>query len=102
MPVRHRFVYEWPSGVTPVTFDTWIAGLSQEEKQEFGQAKLRQIAHRQNAIDQGAMIIDRGSYVWTDQQTATINKPTDDVWHKYFQRYLKETQTTFRIEEEQC
>lgn len=102
MPVRHRFVYEWPTGVNPIRFDRWLMQLSQQEKQEFAQAKQQQILYRKQAIEQQQMVIDHGSYVWRDEESARKNKPTDDVWYRYFKRYLDETQTIFRIEEEQC
>lgn len=102
MPVRHRFVYEWPEGIKPITFDQWVQNLDQQEKQEFLEAKRRQIDHRTRAIQQHRMKIEQGSYVWATEQIAQENKPTDPVWYRYFQRYLTETQTKFRIEKEQC
>ena len=102
MPVRHIFVYEWPEGVQPITFDKWIQSLSQTEKQEFFEAKQRQINYRTQAIDRQLMAIDHGTYVWADEQSALLNKPTDPVWYRYFQRYLADTQTKFKVEEEKC
>ena len=102
MPVRQRFVYEWPDGVTPIKFDQWISNLPDQEKKEFFEAKQRQISHRTNAITNGQMIIDHGTYVWKDQNTANLNKPTDDIWYQYFKRYLDETNTIFQVKEEPC
>ena len=102
MAVRHRFVYSWPPGVTPMTFDQWIHNLSEQEKKDFSEAKQRQIAYRTDAIKNGQMTIDNGTYVWRDQTAAAQNKPTDDTWYQYFKRYLDETNTIFQIEEEKC
>jgi hypothetical protein len=102
MPVRHRFVYRWPPGVDPVTFDAWIQNLNAEEKTEFFSARQRQISYRTQAIEQRLMDIDNGTYVWKDQEAAVQNKPTDETWYRYFKRYLDETGTIFDIEEEKC
>ena len=102
MPVRQRFVYRWPEGITPVTFDTWLQKLNPQEKQEFAEARQRQIGFRKQSIEQGRMIIEQGAYVWRDEQTARENKPTDETWYRYFRRYLEETQTEFSIEQELC
>ena len=102
MAVRHRFVYRWPDNVTPTTLESWVQTLSQQEKEEFLSAQCRQRQYRKEAINQGRMVIDSGTYVWRDEQTARENKPTDEIWHRYFRRYLQETQTEFSIEEELC
>jgi hypothetical protein len=102
MPVRHRFVYRWPNGVTPVTFDTWVQSLTEDEKLEFLLSKQRQIEYRKQAINQDRMIVENGTYVWRDEMSARKNKPTDEIWYRYFKRYLNETQTEFILEEEIC
>ena len=102
MPVRHRFVYRWPDGVTPVTFDSWARSLNDQEKSEFLAAKQRQIVYRKQAIEQNHMFVEHGTYVWRDEMSAKENKPTDEIWYRYFKRYLEETQTEFILEEEIC
>ena len=102
MAVRHRFVYRWPNNVEPITFDKWISTLSDHEKIEFFKAKRRQLLFRKQVIEKGNMTLEKDSYVWCDEKCALENKPTDEIWHRYFKRYLEETQTEFSIEEELC
>lgn len=82
----------------------WVATLPLDEQQEYAAARARQNSLRSVAIEQGKMEIDNSSdaqdYIWKDESALTINKPNDDVWLKYWDRYLAETQTIFTIEVE--
>jgi hypothetical protein len=97
MAVSQRFVFEWPDGVTPVLFMNWIKLLSESEQDEFNQAKIRQEAHRQQAIDDQRMTMVKDAYVWKNQIESKKKKPSDPVWVEYFERYLQETQTQFKM-----
>jgi hypothetical protein len=95
MTVVQKFEYDWPEGVTPIDFVSWTQTLSQEEQDEFSEARRRQESYRQEAIDAGRMQMIDGTYVWVDQTAAKLNKKSDPIWVRYWRRYLKETQTRF-------
>jgi hypothetical protein len=103
MPVKHEFVYSWPTGVEPVYLHDWVDTLSEQEQKEFYIAQQRQIAYRSNVINEGKMYIDNdGSYVWSSEETAKENKPNDDTWLRYYNRYINETKTSITIKEIKC
>jgi hypothetical protein len=97
MSVVQRLVFEWPDDIQPILFLDWIKLLSESEQEEFYQAKERQEAHRQQAINDQRMEMSKGTYIWTNQEEANKNKPSDPTWVKYFQRYLRETNTQFKV-----
>lgn len=95
MPIRQHWEFIWPSGIQ-ITFLQWIETLSNEEQEEFRAAKTRQHEHRQKVIDEGRMTMPPGQhqvYEWRDQAAREQGKPNDPVWLKYWERYLRETQT---------
>ena len=97
MAVVQRFIFEWPEGVKQIDLFAWIRTLPRAEREEFYQAKERQEAHRQQAIDAQRMELSKGTYVWKNNDEAKKNKPSDPTWVKYFQRYLRETNTQFKV-----
>ena len=97
MAVIQRFEFEWPEGTKQIDLFAWINTLPRAERDEFYQAKERQEAHRQQAINDQRMEMSKGAYIWTNQEEANKNKPSDPTWVKYFQRYLRETNTQFKV-----
>ena len=97
MTVVQKFKYEWPDGVTPIEFIDWIRTLPELEQDEFFAAKRRQEDYRLDAINNGRLQLEHGTYVWKDQKEAKLNKQSDPVWVKFFQRYLAETHTKFSV-----
>ena len=95
MPVQIDFVIEDSDGQHH-PLETRLLTLSTEEQEEFKLADQRQKSYRQKVVDAGAMEIVETGYVWVDQEAAEKNKPTDPVWHNYFNRWLKETNQTFK------
>ena len=110
MAVTHTFKYSVPEGKEFIRFEDWIASLSPEEQSEFHAAKTRQEAYRQEAIDRGDLVRDfstvdpkdptsQPSYVWRDEETAKKNKPSDEIWRNYWDRWIKEVDVQFDIVE---
>ena len=95
MPVRQVFQWQWPPGVEPLWFRDWLATLPENECREGMEAIRRQEHLRQDAIDQGRMILVDNGYVWKDEATANRGKGTDTVWEKYWMRWQKETGVKF-------
>jgi hypothetical protein len=73
------------------SFDSWLKSLPIQQQQEYEQARQRQHAYRQDAIDRGDLILllDQ-SYVWKDQKTMEKGKPQDEVWASYHARWSEE------------
>ena len=97
MAIVQKFVYEWPPGVKPVELFEWLETLTPKEKQQWEEARARQEKIRQQAIDQGRMQLGNRQYVWKDKQEASVNKQNDPEWENFWNRYLQETQTQFRV-----
>ena len=93
MAIKETFTY---TNYT-VSIEEWVSTLSDTEQQEYAEARIRQTLFREQAIAEGIMKFDLGSdsYIWPDEQAITINKPTDQIWREYFERYLTETNTGF-------
>jgi hypothetical protein len=72
----------------------WIETLSPDEQTEFFEAQARQLANRQRVINDGRMSVDCDDYIWTDKSSfENQNHGADLIWQKYFERWLKETDT---------
>ena len=94
-----KFIYTWPDGTTPIDFHAWVATLSKEEQDEFAQSLARQLAFRQQSIDDGLLaLVPEVGYKWKDKDTMNIGKPTDPTWHRYWNRWQDETGVIFKIE----
>ena len=98
MPVTQIWIYTWPEGTTPILFQDWISTLPQAEQDEYALANARQLAFRQQVIDEGVLelspINSEGTdigYTWIDQEAADIGKPTDPTWYVYWNRWINET-----------
>jgi hypothetical protein len=101
MKVIHHFEYSWPDGTTPITLQQWVNTLSTEEQECFRSAEKRQRLLRAQTIDNGTMsIAGPHSYEWQNNIVANINKKYDKEWRDFFDRYIKETGTIFKIREE--
>lgn len=97
MATIQKFVYEWPPGVKPVELFEWLETLTPKEKQQWEEARARQEKIRQQAIGQGRLKLGNRQYVWKNEQEASVNKQNDPEWEKFWNRYLQETQTQFRV-----
>jgi hypothetical protein len=91
MRLKQTFRWEWPPGVTPIQFDVWIDMLPPDERIECLQGKRRQEEMRQQAIDEGRMIIVNDGYEWKDAETQKQSKGIDDVWERYWLCWQAET-----------
>jgi hypothetical protein len=96
--VRQTFEWQTVDGREIVEIDRWVATLPPQEQQEFKEALKRQHQYRQEAIDNGFMIIDENNdYVWKDWETAKLNKPMDTVWLRYFERWQQECAVVLQV-----
>ena len=69
----------------------WAKSLGDVDYNNFIEAQKRQLSYRQDAIDAGRMIIDENSnYKWINREEFKINKPYDNVWLEYYNRWIKE------------
>lgn len=98
--VKHSFKYTWPDGVLPIYLHEWVETLPESQKKEFYDAQKRQLAFRESKVQDGALEVKNNEYVWRNESAAEVNKPYDETWRLYFERYLQETQTRFEIVEE--
>jgi len=104
MSVKNSFIVVSNNNTEIISLQEWVATLNGYEQELFRQADMRQVKHRQNAIDKGDMIIDSVTkdYVWRDIETAKKGKPTDRVWLEFWNRYVDEcnlvTGTKFKEE----
>jgi hypothetical protein len=79
-----------------ISMDDWIATLPNDQQEEFYQARKRQLARRQKAIDNGHLIVVEDGYAWTDQETfKKKSHGVDRIWYSYFHRWLIETNQEF-------
>jgi hypothetical protein len=89
--VRQTFEWSTVDDAPFVSIETWVSSLSVEEQQHFLEARSRQDAYRQAAIDAGLLILDTNSdYIWRDKIAARQGKSTDEVWNNFFERWKKE------------
>ena len=95
MPIKQTFVTHYPSDSTPISFREWFATLPNDEQSSFYRARARMDAYRQEAIDDGRMIIDKdGSYIWRDEQAKKQGKRQDEECLNFYDRYNKEVGIT--------
>lgn len=99
MPILSKFVYIWPPGAAQIQFYPWIATLTQAEQDEFRQADIRQKEFRKQVVDQGNLQVTNDGYVWKDENSLNISKPTDPTWIIYWDRWINETGVQFTIEQ---
>jgi hypothetical protein len=108
MAIRQEFVFTPPPGKEFIDINIWARDLPDLERQEWLAAVDRQLGIRQKAIDQAALKVDDSnpklhSYVWDEEaikhKPPMEYKPYDEVWIKYWNRYLEETGTKFEVKE---
>lgn len=112
MPVIQDFAYTAPPGKKLPTLHEWVTTLSGKEQLQFAMAEKRQLALRQQAVQENKLAVVKkttenreglDTYVWEDQhaQNKSIDKRKkwDRVWLQYWSRYLKETGAQFEIVE---
>jgi len=87
----------YPSGDTASSQDDWIKTLTVEEQLEYYAADKRQKQFRQDAVDEGRLVVDDtlGQYIWKDKDAYHVNKPSDPVWMKYWGRWIEEENIIF-------
>lgn len=97
MTVNQKFVYTFKDG-TPINpsqhleiKNKWLESLSPEEKEEYNLANIRQKQLRQQVIESGNLSVNGNVYVWKDPDAYNTNKQSDEIFLKYFDRYLAET-----------
>lgn len=93
--ILQRFDIRTIDGSPVVNFPDWVKTLSKEEQTRFEEARTRQHRHRQEVIDRGDMIITENGYEWRDPAAAEKNKPSDEIWLEYWDRWLKECKIEF-------
>ena len=88
MPIKQTFITHYPPGDKPISFLEWLATQPDNEQSTYHLARARMDAYRQEAIDDGRMIIDKdGSYVWSDEQAKQQGKRQDDKCLEFYDRY---------------
>lgn len=88
MPIKQTFITHYPPGDMPIPFLEWLATQPDSEQSKYHQARARMDAYRQEAIDDGRMIIDKdGSYVWSNEQAKQQGKRQDDECLDFYDRY---------------
>lgn len=104
MAIKQEFKYTVPDGQEYISFEDWIETLPQGEQDEFNAARDRQFGIRSEFVNSGTLQVLKTDeieknypYIWKDADAAKKNKPNDPVWLTYWDRYLKETNTTFEI-----
>lgn len=111
MPIRQEFVFVPPEGTEFVDINIWAQRLPESERQEWLLAVERQLQLRQRSIDQGQLTVDttnseRNCYIWDEHTVKNSRpmeyKPYDDIWLKYWNRYLQETGIKFEVKETEC
>jgi hypothetical protein len=111
MAIRQEFVFTPPEGTEFIDINTWARDLPSDQLQEWLAAVDRQLAIRQKVIDQAALKVDTSnpnlhSYIWQEDaikdNPSYEYKPHDEVWLKYWDRYLQETGIKFEIKEIEC
>ena len=97
MSATQNFIYTFLDG-TPVEPEVgqkikkaWFESLTPAELEEYTMANKRQKEFRQRVIDNGNLICSGSSYVWKDNDALDAGKESDEVFLKYFDRYLAET-----------
>ena len=97
MPVIQKFVYEWPEGKTHIDLQEWVKTLPQNEQDEFFEAEKRQHKYRNDVLADGSMLsIDSEGYIWKDADARKKEKPKDEIWVIYFERYISENNIVFK------
>lgn len=103
MAIVQQFKYTYSDGtvisnVTKVKM-AWLKTLSVEEQEEYRLADIRQKALRQSVVDSGnlTLIEDKSKYLWKDSDAHTQGKPEDEIWIKYFIRFLQENNIKFEV-----
>jgi len=111
MAIRQEFVFTPPEGKEFVDINIWAQDLPAGEREEWLAAVERQLGIRQTVIEQEALRVDTSnpklhSYIWDESavkdKPPMEYKPYDEVWLKYWNRYLTETGTKFEIKEIEC
>ena len=93
-----QFSMTYPSGDN-ASQDDWINTLTVEEQLEYYAANKRQKQFRQDAVDEGRLVFDDTlrQYIWKDKDAYHVNKPSDPVWMKYFERWIEEENIIFTM-----
>lgn len=104
MSLVQIFNYKSPNNKF-VTRESWVATLPSEQQIEYAEAQARQLARRQEAIDNGYLVVVKSespsghaSYQWTDQAVfEEKNHGCDPIWKQYYDRWLTETNQELEI-----
>jgi hypothetical protein len=91
MPILQTWIVERLPGFETILFSDWLSKLPAEEQQRYHAARVRADALRQQAIDEGRMVITEDGYVWKDQSAFSIGKENDDECMDFYTRYNAET-----------
>ena len=88
MPIKQTFITNYPPGTKPISFLEWLAMQPESEQSIYHQARARMDVYRQEAIDDGRMIIDNdNNYIWRDEQSKQQGKRQDDECLDFYDRY---------------
>jgi len=102
MPVVEKFIYHAPDRdiTEPLEikrlFSDWLSSLTEEERMQYESADNRQKALRKRVEDSGDLIVD-GWYIWKDHKAAATNKPNDEEWIQFFQRFVREHRMSVEV-----
>ena len=97
MAFELKVSYEVPAGQKFVSLFVWARSLPIEEQKIYAEARARNEALRTEQIELG-FIHDhdqiRKKVIWEDMAETSEIKNTDPIWLEYYQRWLRETNTT--------
>jgi hypothetical protein len=91
----------------------WVQTLTEEEQQKFHRAAKRQQAHTDTAVKRGDLAVELAphgwhlpgqtspKFIWKDEETAHRGKGHDQIWLKFWNRYISENNLSFKIVSEE-
>ena len=111
MSVNTKYVLKTLDGRTDfLSLQEWARALPEDEQKKFNAAQLRQSAHTQAAIDQGALTVIpvppdwhptnqevSPKFIWKDEEAARKGKKHDRIWLTFWNRYISENNLSFQI-----
>jgi len=87
----------------------WVGTLSESEQEKFHRAAKRQQTHTDAAVATGNLAVETAphgwhlpgqtspKFIWKDEATAANGKGHDQIWLKFWNRYISENNLSFDI-----
>ena len=86
MAILQKFICEYADGRPGIQLHEWVDMLPPAEQKQYREAESRHHAHRQAAIESGALVRSGIDYVWKDEHAS---KPDDPEWVTFYHKYAK-------------